>query len=121
MSIIVSDFQQHFNAVVEASERLGLHIKNKKTKCMVVSKSEIPPICPMKQGEMEMQQVSFFSYFGARVRCNKKIRRRIGIAKDTLLKLRDIATVRKVPIKIKSDSLTPSYDLLSYMVASPGQ
>jgi len=51
MATSVNDFQKLFDAVVEASEHLGLHVNSKKTKCMVVSKSEVPPTCPLKHKE----------------------------------------------------------------------
>ena len=71
------DLQKLYDAVVIASEQLGLHVNSKKTKtkCMVISKSEVPPICLLKQREVLIEQVSSFNYLGAFItsdaRCKK--------------------------------------------------
>ncbi|XP_063586939.1 uncharacterized protein LOC134764288 [Penaeus indicus] len=51
-----------FDAVMEASEHLGLHVNSKKTNYMEISKPEVPPICPLKQGEVEIQVHENVSY-----------------------------------------------------------
>lgn len=75
-------------------ERLGFRVNSKETKCKMVSKSEVPPTCSVKQRKKETQQVSPFNHLGALVnsdaRCKKEIWGRIGLAKDTFPKLGNI-------------------------------
>jgi len=56
----------------------GLSINHKKTKCMVISKSETPPTCTLKLGDIKTEQVDNFNYLGSVVtsngRCKKEIR-----------------------------------------------
>lgn len=44
------DLQSLYDEVVNSSERLGLHISSKKTKFMVISKSDAPPVCQLQHG-----------------------------------------------------------------------
>lgn len=77
MATSVKDLQRLFDAVVKASEHLGLRVNSKETKCKMVSKSEVPPTCSVKQRKKETQQVSPFNHLGALVnsdaRCKKEI------------------------------------------------
>ena len=83
-----SDLQKIFDAVVDASAKLGLHVNAKKTKVMVVSKSEFTPSCQLQQGNTTIEQVEQFNYLGALVtsdvRCKNEIGKRISIARDAL-------------------------------------
>ena len=80
--------QNLLNSVVTESELNGLTLNKKKSVCMVFSKSTVQLSCnirPTVNGE-KINQVEQFSYLGSLVthdgRCDKEIRRRIGIAKS---------------------------------------
>ena len=81
----------------------------KKTKCMVISKSETPPTCNLKLGNIKINQVDDFNYLGSVVtpngRCKKKIRRRISLAKEAFKKMKPILCDRKLSMRIKNLSL----------------
>ena len=100
-----SDLQKIFDAVVDASAKLGLHVNAKKTKVMVVSKSEFTPSCQLQQGNTTIEQVEQFNYLGALVtsdvRCKNEIRKRISMAKDAFVRLRKVLTDRKLSHVIK--------------------
>lgn len=99
------DLQNLFDVVVKESEALGLHINAKKTKCMVVSKSDTPPTCHLIHGQIPIEQVSNFNYLGTMVtsdsRCKKEIRRRIGMSKEAYVRMKNIFNDRKLDIKLK--------------------
>lgn len=61
---------------------------------MVISKSETPPTCTLKLGDIKIEQVDNFNYLGFVVtsnsRCKKAIRRRISLAKEAFKKMRPI-------------------------------
>ena len=99
------DLQNIFNAVVVSSKNFGLNINSKKTKVMVISKSENIPTCQLFHNATQIEQVSSFNYLGAIItsdsRCKKEILRRIGLAKDTFKKLQTILKDRKLSIAIK--------------------
>lgn len=51
-------------------ESKGLSINHKKTKCMVISKSETPPTYTLKLGDIKIEQVDNFNYLGSVVTSN---------------------------------------------------
>ena len=99
------DLQSLYNAVVKSSEELGLHVNSKKTKAMVISKSEVIPDCHLLHGNATIEQVSSFNYLGALIssdaRCKNEIKRRIGISKDAFWKLRQVLLDHKLAVKLK--------------------
>ena len=99
-----ADLQNLFDVVVAESEGLGLHVNAKKTKCMVISKNN-PPKCNLKQKTATIEQVDSFNYLGALVtsdaRCKPDIRRRIGMAKDTYLRIKNVFNDRKLSVNLK--------------------
>ena len=99
------ELQRLFDAVVEKSERLGLTVNSKKTKVMVITKSETIPVCCLRNGTDNIEQLSSFKYLGAYItsdsRCKKEIRVRIGLAKDAFNRLGHIFKDRKLSVNIK--------------------
>ena len=49
LATTAEDLQKLYDTAVAASERLGLHVNAKKTKTMVISKSEVSPTCRLLQ------------------------------------------------------------------------
>ena len=96
--------QTLLNIVVEVSKKRGLSINCKKTKCMVVSKRENPH-CEVKVGDIDIEQVTKFNYLGSFLtedgKCDMEIRRRIGIAKNTFMKLGKILRNGKISMHTK--------------------
>lgn len=88
-----------------SSKRLGLQINSKKTKVMVMSKSETPPVYQMQHRNTPIEQVNSYNYLGALVTtdacCKDEIRCRIGISKDASWRLQPLLLDRKLSIKIK--------------------
>ena len=99
------ELQRLFDAVVEKSERLGLTVNSKKTKVMVITKSETIPVCCLRNGTDNIEQLSSFKYLGAYItsdsRCKKEIRVRIGLAKNAFNRLGHIFKDRKLSVNIK--------------------
>ena len=90
---------------MDASLEEGLEINCKKTFCMVVSKEEVPPVCNITCDGTSIQQVNTFNYLGSMLtsdgRCEKEIRRRIGMAKTSFNQMSAIFKDRKLSIKLK--------------------
>ena len=65
-----------------------LSINHKKSKCMVISKSETHLTCSLELGDIKIEQVDNFNYLGSVVtsngRCKKEILRPISLAKKGL-------------------------------------
>ena len=72
--------------MVDLSERLALRVNSKKTKAMVIFKTEVAPLAKIKHGNVLMEKVPSFNYLGCAVttdgRWRKEIRRRINLAKN---------------------------------------
>ena len=98
--------QQLLNEINSNAESKGLSINHKKTKCMVISKSETPPTCTLKLGDIKIEQVENFNYLCSVVtsnsRCKKEIRRWISLAKEALKKMKPILCDRKLLMPIKN-------------------
>ena len=79
--------QRLLDLVLDASCDEGLDINCKKTFCMVVSKERQPPTCNLICNGTGIEQVNSFNYLGSMLtsdgRCEKEIRRRIGMAKTS--------------------------------------
>ena len=70
---------------------MGLSINQKKTECMVISKSHVIPICNIFLDNIQIKQVNRFVYLGSLItsdgKCDEEIKRRIGMAKDAFNKM----------------------------------
>ena len=79
--------QRILELILDASSGEGLEFNCKKTFCMVVSKERQPPTCNRICNGTGIEQVNFFNYLGSMFtsdgRCEKEIRRRIGMAKTS--------------------------------------
>ena len=71
---------------------------------MVVSRKDSPN-CDLKFGDIKIKQVKKFRYLRSMLtkdgKCDTKIQRRIGIAKDAFQKLSKVLTNRKMKIKTR--------------------
>ena len=98
--------QQLLDEINSNGESKGLSINHKKTKYMVISKSETPPTRTLKLGDIKIEQVDNFNYLGSVVtsngRCKNEIRRRISLAKEAFKKMKPILWDRKLSMPIKN-------------------
>ena len=78
--------QRLINVVVTKSEEKGLYLNSAKSFAMVYSNASQIPIYQINVHDKILEQVHSFVYLGSMftsdARCEKKIRRRIGIAKS---------------------------------------
>ncbi|XP_042883267.1 uncharacterized protein LOC122260182 [Penaeus japonicus] len=99
------NLQELLDKVIEESKKKGLTINCKKTECMVVSKKTVKPQCMLHVGTYKIQQVEKFNYLGSLItddgKCDREIKKRIGMAKDAFQKLGKILKDRKMPTDTK--------------------
>ena len=83
----------------------GLGINCRKTFCMVVSKERQPPTCNLICNGTGIEQVNSFNYLGSMLtsdgRCEKEIRRRIGMAKTSFNQMSPVLKDHKLSIPLK--------------------
>ncbi len=97
--------QSLINVVVEESEMKGLKLNISKSFTMVFSKSQIIPGCKIDVHGKSLEQVKSFIYLGAMFtsdgKCDKEIRRRIGIAKSAFKAMENVLTSRTISLKVR--------------------
>ena len=97
--------QRLLDLVLDASSDEGMEINCKKTFCMVVSKERQPPTCNLICNGTGIEQVNSFNYLGSMLtsdgRCEKEIRRRIGMAKTSFNQMSPVLKDRKLSIPLK--------------------
>jgi uncharacterized membrane-anchored protein YhcB (DUF1043 family) len=97
--------QDLINVVVTESERKGLFLNNAKSFTMVFSKATVNPKCTITVHGNTLEQVQSFVYLGSLftsdARCEKEIRRRIGIAKSTFASMKKVLTARNIAISVR--------------------
>ena len=97
--------QRLLDLVLDASSDEGLESNCKKTFCMVVSKERQPPTCNLICNGTGIEQVNSFNYLGSMLtsdgRCEKEIRRRIGMAKTSFNQMSPVLKDRKLSIPLK--------------------
>ena len=84
--------QNILTIVTIESENKGLQLNAKKTECMVISKHSDIPVCNILCKGERIKQVGTFKYLGFTItydtRCDKEIKKRIALSKDTFTKIR---------------------------------
>ena len=97
--------QQLLDEINSNGESKGLSINHKKTKSMVISRSETPPTCTLKLGDIKIEQVDNFNNLGSVTsngRCKKEIRRQISLTKGAFKKTKPNLCDRKLSMPIKN-------------------
>ncbi|GFR63034.1 SAM domain and HD domain-containing protein 1 [Elysia marginata] len=106
------DLQKLVNTVKEESEKCGLFINIRKTKTMVISREKVIPRIDIKIDGERVEQVANFTYLGHWItedgRSDQKVKKRIGMAKNTFLRMSKLLTNRRICFAIRS-RLTKSY------------
>ena len=109
MTATEDGLQQLLDEINSNGESKGFSINHKKTKCMVISRSETPPTCTLKLGDITIEQDDNFNNLGSVVtangRCKKEIRRQISLTKEAFNKTKPILCDRKLSMPIKNRAL----------------
>ena len=96
------DLQKIVDAVCEISAEYGLRMNTKKTKVMVVTRSEEQKAIKITVNGEELEQVKQFKYLGQLItengKCDVEVKRRIEIAKTNFIKMRDVLASRKLTL-----------------------
>ena len=73
----------------------------------------------IKVDGVTLEQVESYQYLGQLItedgRCEKEIRRRIGIAKTNFLKMKNVLTTKKLSMKTRNEDIKLLHNLNSYV------
>ena len=99
------NLQNMMNKVNEVGKLHNMKLNAKKTKALVISRNENKPKVNFKVDGTAVEQVGSCNYLGQTVsdhgRCVDEIKKRIGIAKTTFLKMKDVLKSTKVPLNTR--------------------
>ena len=97
--------QSLVNTLVIESQRRGLKVNFSKTKVMVVRKGSEQIDARITIDGSNLEQVNSFSYLGSILteegRCEKEIKTRISIAKDSFNKIRNLVTNQSISVGLR--------------------
>ena len=97
------------NNVNEVGKLYNMKMNAKKTTAMVSSRNYNKPRVNIKVDGTAVEQVGSFNYLGQRVsddgRCVDEIKKRIGIAKTTFLKMSNVLKSTKIPLSTRKTIL----------------
>ena len=93
------------NKVNEVGKLYNMKMNAKKTKAILISKNENKPKVNIKVDGTAVEEVGSFGYLGQTVsddgRCVDEIKKRIGIAKNTFSKMKDVLKSTKIPFNTR--------------------
>ena len=101
------ELQDLMDIVVQESEQKGLFLNICKSYTMLFNKSSSIPTCQIKVYGKPLEQVNSFVYLGSVFtsdgRCEKEVKRRIGIAKTAFTSLKKVLCARNIsmPVRLK--------------------
>ncbi|KAI5738261.1 hypothetical protein M8J77_004739 [Diaphorina citri] len=97
------ELQNMLEKVSKVGQDLGMKINIGKTKVMKISKNESN--INIKLEGQQLEQITSFKYLGAIVNSNgsstEEIKSRIGMAKSSYKKVRNLLTARKIPVSLR--------------------
>ena len=97
--------QRLINVVVTKSEEKGLYLNSAKSFAMVFSNASRIITCNINVHGKILEQVHSFAFLGSQLisdaRCEKQIRRRIGIAKSAFTSMSKVLTSRDIHITVR--------------------
>ena len=107
--VIVAESEEQrqclINVVVAKSEGKGLHLNSTRCFTMVFSKSITTHTCHIDVHGNILKQVQSFIYLGSLIssdaRCEKEIRRRIGIAKSSFTSMNKVLSSRNIDMAVR--------------------
>ena len=108
-TVLLADSEENLpnmmNKVNEVGKLYNMKMNAKKTKAMVISRNENKPNVNIKVDRTAVEQVGSFNYLGQTVsddgRCVDEIKKRIGIAKTTFSKMKDVLKSIKIPLNTR--------------------
>ena len=110
--------------VVVKSVEKGLHLNIAKSFSMVFSKSVTTPTCHIDVRGDILEEVQSFIYLGSLfssdARCEKEIRRRIGVPESSFTSLNKVLTSRNIDMSVRVRVLNAMCGQLCYMVVRHG-
>ena len=96
--------QRLINVVVTKSEEKGLYLNSAKSFAMVFSKASQIPIYKINVHGKILEQVHSFVYLGSMftsdARCEKELRRRIGIVKSAFIFMSKVLEIRDIHMTV---------------------
>ena len=99
------ELQYLMDIVVQESEQKGVFLNIAKSYTMVFSKSSSIPTCQIKVHGKPLEQVSSFVYIGCVFisdgRCEKEVKRRIGIAKTAFTFMKKVLCGRNIRMSVR--------------------
>ena len=105
VAVSEEQLQRLINVVLAKCEEKGLHLNSAKSFSMVFSKSITTPTCHIDVHGNILEQVQSFIYvgslFSSDARCEKEIRRRIGIAKSSFTSMNKLFTSRNIDMAVR--------------------
>ena len=105
VAVSEEQLQRLINVVVVKNEVKGLHLNSTRSFSMVFSKSITTPTCHIDVPGNILERVQSFIYLGSLfssdARCEKKIRRRIGIAKSSFTSMNKVLTSRNIELAVR--------------------
>ena len=106
-TVLVASTELLLNKVLISSGKFGLMLNAKKTKVLVISKQSPEPTINIMASNVKIEQVQHINYLGSWitsvVRFEKEIKRRITLAKSSLIKMKNIFWDHKLTISLKQD------------------
>ena len=97
--------QAILNEVNAAGKIFNMKMNAKKTKTMIITKTDDKPKLSMSIEGTDILQVPNFPYLGQQItedgRCEEEIKRRINIAKTTFSKMNKVLTSRKIALNTR--------------------
>ena len=108
-TVLLADSEENWknmmNKVNEVHKLYNRKMNAKNTKPMVISRNENEPKVNIKVDGTAVEQVGSFNYLGQTVcddgRCLDEIEKRIGIAKTTFSKIKDVLKSTKMPLNTR--------------------
>ena len=112
-TVIIAESEEQLQrliyVVVTKSEEKGLYLNSAKSFAMVFSKASQIPTCNINVRSKILEQVHSFEYLGSQftsdARCEKEIRRRIGIAKTVFTCMSKVLASRNIHMTVRINVL----------------
>ena len=112
-TVLIADSEEKLQAILQTvtqeSENMGLQLNAKKTESMVITKKPEVPTCHLTCKGEKIKQVETFKYLGCTItpdaKCDKEIKKRIALSKDTFMKMKSVFTNRNISLRTKLNTL----------------
>jgi hypothetical protein len=103
--LLTEELQKLVNEVYYKSNRYGLDMNIQKTKTMIIGKTLDKPAIKIQINGRLLEHVKSYVYLGHTItedgKCDREIRKRIGMAKSTFINMKSILTSKQITNKLK--------------------